>query len=317
MSVPQTIELHFHGEDVIPSPPIEALFHVIPVPYEESVSYGTGTKDGPEAILAASAQLELFDGKRIPAEFGIYTAPPVSCKGNCTEVLEQIESAVTRCLDLQGIPVVLGGEHTVTSGVIAALRHAYGEFGVIQFDAHADLRDSFEGSRYSHACVMRRIAEQGIPILQLGTRSYSLEEQRYREQQRIPYFDAEEIWKRGIEGIELPADFPEKIFITFDVDGLDSSIMPATGTPVPGGLSWYQAMWLIEKIMNSRICIGFDVVEFAPIPSLHGTAFTAAQLTYNLMGYLVGSPLNRQFWRPTEREERLFERTNPPAIAPG
>jgi len=295
MSAPETTVLNFHGGDVPPSSPSKALFHVIPVPYEESVSYGTGTGEGPAAILAASAQLELFDGRRIPADFGIYTAPPVSCKGSCTAVLARIESAVTSCLELGGIPVVIGGEHTVTAGVVAALRQSYSEFGVIQFDAHADLRESFEGSRYSHACVMRRIHEHGIPILQLGTRSYSLEEQIYRKEQRITYYDAEEIWRKGVEGVELPADFPAKVFITFDVDGLDASIMPATGTPVPGGLSWYQAMWLIEKIMASRVCIGFDVVEFAPIPSLHGAAFTAAQLTYNFMGYLVGSPLNRQF----------------------
>jgi agmatinase len=294
----QPTGLNFHGEDVSPSPPGEAIFHIIPVPYEESVSYGTGTQEGPGAILAASAQLELFDGRSIPADYGLYTAPPVDCTGGCPEVLARIEAAVTNCLHLQRIPVVLGGEHTITNGVVAALRRQYprpGEFGVIQFDAHADLRDSFEGSPYSHACVMRRIAEQGIPILQLGTRSYSLEEQQYREKHHIPYFDAETIWKNGIECCNLPADFPEKVFITFDVDGLDSSIMPATGTPVPGGLNWYQAMWLIEKIMNERVCIGFDVVEFAPIAGLHGASFAAAQLTYNMMGYLVGSPLNRRY----------------------
>ncbi len=293
--------LHFHGEDVRPSPPEEALFHVIPVPYEESVSYGSGTKEGPEAILAASSQLELYNGRGVPAEYGIFTAPPVACSGGATVTLGRIEAAVTRCLDLCKIPVILGGEHTLTVGVVAALRRAHGEFGVIQFDAHADLRESFMGSRFSHACVMRRIAEQGIPLLQLGTRSYSLEEQHYREQQRIPYYDAEEIWKRGVEGVSLPADFPEKIFITFDVDGLDSSVMPATGTPVPGGLSWYQAMWLSERLMNSRVCIGFDVVEFAPIAGLHGPSFTAAQLTYNLMGYLVGSPPNKEYWRLATR----------------
>ena len=311
MNGPDTTTVHFHGEDVLPSPPSKALFHVIPVPYEESVSYGTGTQDGPAAILAASAQLELYDGRGIPAEFGLYTAPPVACHGTCPEVLTRIETAVAGCLAQRGIPVALGGEHTVTAGVVAALRQSCGEFGVIQFDAHADLRESFEGSRYSHACVMRRIHEQGIPILQLGTRSYSLEEQLYREKEEIPHYDAEEIWKRGVEGIELPADFPEKVFITFDVDGLDSAVMPATGTPVPGGLSWYQAMWLIEKIMNSRICIGFDVVEFAPIPGLHGTAFTAAQLTYNLMGYLVASPLNRKYRRLAERGGSSSSRTGP------
>lgn len=296
----------FHGIDVPPAAPAEALFHVISVPYEASVSYGIGTQGGPAAILAASTQLELYDGKSIPAEYGIFTTPPVDCTGDGQEILARIDVAVTECLDLRGIPVILGGEHTVTNGVITALQRNSGEFGVIQFDAHADLRESFEGSRYSHACVMRRIAEQGIPIMQIGTRSYSLEEQHYRESEKIPYFDAEEIWKKGIERIELPADFPQKVFITFDVDGLDASIMPATGTPVPGGLSWFQAMWLIEKFMKDRICLGFDVVEFAPIADLHGTAFTAAQLTYNMMGYLVRSQVNQQYWRLRERGKKSF-----------
>ena len=296
----------FHGIDVPPAAPTEALFHVIPVPYEASVSYGIGTQGGPEAILAASTQLELYDGKSVPAEYGIFTTQPVDCTGDGQEILARIDVAVTECLDLRGIPVILGGEHTVTNGVITALQRNSGEFGVIQFDAHADLRESFEGSRYSHACVMRRIAEQGIPLMQIGTRSYSLEEQHYRESEKITYFDAEEIWKKGIERIELPADFPQKVFITFDVDGLDASIMPATGTPVPGGLSWFQAMWLIEKFMNDRICLGFDVVEFAPIANLHGTAFTAAQLTYNMMGYLVRSQVNQQYWRLRERGKRSF-----------
>ena len=296
----------FHGIDVPPAAPTEALFHVIPVPYEASVSYGTGTQAGPAAILTASTQLEVYDGKSIPAEYGIYTAPPVDCAGGCLEVLARIEAAVKNCLEIPAIPIILGGEHTVSNGVITALQRDSGEFGVIQFDAHADLRESFEGSRYSHACVMRRTAEQGIPIMQIGTRSYSLEEQHYRESENITYFDAEEIWKRGVEGIELPADFPQKVFITFDVDGLDTSIMPTTGTPVPGGLSWYQTMWLIEKFMNNRICLGFDVVEFAPIADLHGTAFTAAQLTYNMMGYLVRSPVNQQYWQLRGRGKRSF-----------
>ncbi len=286
MSSAHTQITHFHGDDVTPSSPENALFHVIPVPYENSVSYGTGTAEGPAAILDASAQLELFTGFNVPAKEGIYTAPPVDCTGQCREVLERISAAVKNTLTLGKIPVVLGGEHTVTCGVIPAIQEHFTDFGVIQFDAHADLRDSYEGSKFSHACVMRRIHEQNIPIFQLGTRSYSLEEHTYREKHKIPFRDSEDIHKNG-HSLQLPADFPEKVFITFDIDGLDSAIMPATGTPVPGGLSWYQAMWLIEEIMATRTCIGFDVVEFAPIHQFHGYSFAAAQLVYNMMGYLT------------------------------
>lgn len=289
-------QLQFHGEDVEPRKPDEALFHVIPVPFELSVSYGAGTAGGPAAILAASAQLELFTGRNIPAEHGIYTAPPVVCSGACEKTIKNIEECVAATLAHGKIPVVLGGEHTVTCGVIPALQRHYDSFGVIQFDAHADLRDSYEGSGFSHACVMRRIHEKGIPIYQLGTRSYSLEEHNYRLQHGVPYRDSEDIWKNGAE-LRLPADFPEKVFITFDIDGLDSGLIPATGTPVPGGLSWYQAMWLLEEIMESRICIGFDVVELAPVDHLHGPNFAAAQLVYNMMGYLTASPRNKAYWQ--------------------
>ena len=289
-------DLSFHGQDVRPTAPAEALFHVIPVPFERSVSYGTGTAAGPAAILEASGQLELFDGRSIPAAAGIHTSPPIDCDGTTLEVLSRIEDRVAATLALNKIPVVLGGEHSVTCGVIPALAQQYADFGVIQFDAHADLRDNYEGSRHSHACVMRRIHERRIPIYQLGTRSYSLEEHHYRQEQRIAYRDAEDIWRSGAD-LRLPADFPEKVYITFDIDGLDSAIIPATGTPVPGGLSWYQAVWLVEEIMNTRICIGFDVVELAPISGLHGPSFAAAQLTYAMMGYLTRSPKNMAYWQ--------------------
>jgi agmatinase len=286
--------INFHGEDVTPAAPEEALFHVIPVPFEFSVSYGTGTSAGPQAILEASAQLELLAGQVIPADYGIYTTKPVDCRFDCTSTLHNIENIVTKTLSLDKIPVLLGGEHTLTCGAVTALKKRYGRFGIIQFDAHADLRDSYEGSKYSHACVMRRIHEQGIPIYQLGTRSYSLEEQNYREQHAIGYRDSEDIWKDGPD-LTLPEDFPEKIFISFDIDGFDGAIIPTTGTPVPGGLNWYQAMWLLEGILAQRICIGFDVVELAPIKQLHGPNFATAQLVYNIMGMIVATANNRRF----------------------
>lgn len=280
--------LSFHGEDVIPSSPEAALFHVIPVPFEHSVSYGTGTANGPQAILEASRQLETLSCGVVPADHGIYTTPPVHCGGPTEVVLERIKKRVSQAVQTKSVPVILGGEHTVTCGAIAALQDHNNDFGVIQFDAHADLRDSYGGSPYSHACVMRRIHEKGIPIFQIGTRSYSVGENNYRKLHNIPFLDSESIWRDGVQ-LSLPDDFPQNVYITFDLDGLDSSIMPATGTPVPGGLSWYQAVWLIEQIMNSRVCVGFDVVELAPVKTLHAPSFLAAQLTYTIMAYLTKS----------------------------
>jgi agmatinase len=289
--------LYFHGQDVPPQSPEIALFHVIPAPLELSVSYGTGTSYGPAEILRASGQLELFDGKSIPADYGIFTAESVNCRGRVEHALENIRAVVRQSLCSRSIPVVLGGEHTVTLGAIEAIAEQHDSFGVIQFDAHADLRESYEGSKLSHACVMKRIWDKDIPILQIGTRSYSHAEQVFRKEQGIPYFDAEDICLKGLDVVQIPQDFPEKIYLTFDIDALDSAVFPATGTPVPGGLSWYQALWLIERCLSSRICLGFDVVEFAPVDFLHSCSFAAAQLVYNTMGYLTRSQINRDYWQ--------------------
>ncbi len=276
---------YFHGDDVPPSPPEKAFFHVIPVPLEQSVSYGGGTAQGAAAILDASLQLETLTLGVVPADRGIYTAEPVVCSGTVEEILHRVELQVERAIACNALPVILGGEHTVSLGSLAPLQRAYGEFGVIQFDAHADLRDEYGGCRLSHAAVMRRFHEQGISLCQLGTRSYSVAEDEYRQQhsESICWFDSEELVGGWINRVTLPRDFPENIYLSFDVDGLDVSIMPATGTPVPGGLGWYQTQWLLESILQQRRCIGFDVVEFAPIAGQHAWSFTAAQLVYNIM----------------------------------
>jgi agmatinase len=282
-------QINFHGDDVTPSDPKDALFHVIPAPYEETVSYGGGTSKGPNAILEASCQLELFDNKSTPADCGIFTYPEINCDG-AVNALTNIKNTVSKTLNLGKIPVLLGGEHTVTNGAVDALIEKYGtDFGVVQFDAHADLRDEYEGSKLSHACVMKRTFDKGVPIYALGTRSYSIEEYNLRQKYNMPYMDAEDIHDNGVDAFEFPEDFPEKVYITFDIDGLDASVMPATGTPVPGGLSWFQAMKLLEKITQQRECVGFDVVEHSPIKSFHGYDFTSAQLVYNIMGYIQRS----------------------------
>ena len=288
--------LSFHGDDVVPSSLDTALFHILPVPLEETVSYGGGTADGPRAILEASRQLELFDGRSVPADCGIYTAEAMDCSGTIDESLERLARRVSGVAARRAVPVTLGGEHSLTAACVSAIKEHHRDFGVIQFDAHADLRHAYEGSKNSHASVMRRIWEMDLPIYQIGTRSYCLEEHHLRQKEEIAHVNAEIIWRQGTAAAVLPGDFPEKVYITFDADCFDVSLMAATGTPVPGGLLWHQVMALLENIFCDRICLGFDLVELAPQPGMHGATFTMAQLAYVIMGYLVRSDINRDFY---------------------
>ena len=186
---------------------------------------------------------------------------------------------------LKNLPVVLGGEHTVTWGVVQGyLAAGRSDFGVVQIDAHADLRHSYEGDPLSHASVMRRVVEAGVPLFQLGNRAYCEEERAARAHYNVRYIDADRLVPERIESIELPADFPPNVFFTLDVDGLDPSVLPATGTPVPGGLGWYQTLALFESVARQRRIIGFDLLEFAPIRGFHAFDFAAALLVYKLMG---------------------------------
>jgi agmatinase len=173
----------------------------------------------------------------------------------------------------------------VTWGVIKGyLEAGVRDFGVVQIDAHADLRDAYEGDPLSHASVMRRVVEAGVPLFQLGNRAYSQEEREAREHYGVRYIDADRLVRERIDAIELPGDFPPRVFFTLDVDGVDPSVLPATGTPVPGGLGWYQTLGLFESVARQRRIIGFDLLEFAPIRGFHAFDFAAAQLVYKLMG---------------------------------
>lgn len=265
--------------------PEEARFHVLPVPYEKTVSYGAGTAKGPAAIIAASNQLERWDGASDPGAEGIYTWPAIDCSAPAPQVIDAIAAAVAKILALGRTPVVLGGEHTVTGGVVRGyLQAGVRDFGVVQIDAHADLRDAYEGDPLSHASVMRRVVEAGVPLVQLGNRAYSEEERAARARYKVHAIDADQLVPQGIRAITLPADFPPQVFFTLDVDGLDPSVLPATGTPVPGGLGWYQTLGLFESVARQRRIIGFDILEFAPIAGFHAYDFAAALLAYKLMG---------------------------------
>ena len=270
----------FHDSETPDLPQDQCLFQVIPAPYEKTVSYGGGTAQGPDAIIHASGQLEAYDGIHCPCEHGIHTMAPAA-------TLDAIEASVGKVMAMGKIPVMLGGEHTVTYGALKALKESGEEFGVIQFDAHADLRDTYEGDKFSHACVMHRALDMNLPLVQIGVRALSPPEVELRKTRAICHHDADQFGRKGMPDQLIPADFPKKVYITFDVDGLDPSIMPATGTPEPGGLTWWQAMECLEIITASRTVIGFDVVEFAPIQGFHAADFTAARLVYNLMGMIA------------------------------
>ena len=266
--------------------PETSLFHVIPVPYEKTVSYGKGTARGPEAILAASVQLEAYDGISIPLEQGIYTREAVDCSARGPIVLAEVERITADILAAGGIPVVLGGEHTVSYAPVMAMKKYFGRIGIIHFDAHADLRDEFDGTDFSHACVMRRLHEQGAELIQYGTRSYCIEEQDYRILHNIRHHDASAMRRRNITYIELPDDFPDDIYISVDVDGFDPSVIPHTGTPVPGGILWHDFFMMLDSIPADKRIRGFDVVELAPADDSRVSDFAAAQLVYNIMGII-------------------------------
>ena len=279
---------HFLASEYAQASPEKAAFHIIPAPLEQSVSYGGGTAAGPAALLAASQQLEAWESGLAPGESGFYTAPPVDCAGPVETVLERITQVAAHALDCGAVPVTLGGEHTVTLGALRALaaraRQTGEPFGVVQFDAHADLRARYEGNPLSHACVMfRAVADLCLPLVQFAVRDFSREEAAVRERFGVTHYDAYFLARVGLPEQPLPEDFPHNIYITFDVDGLDSSLMPATGTPSPGGLNWREAQFILERCVRGRRVVGLDVVELAPIAGLHHADFTAAKLCHLLM----------------------------------
>lgn len=278
---------HFFSSEIPNTPPEQARFHVIGVPLEQTVSYGGGTAQGPQAILDASDQLELWNGhEEFALKYPIYTTPMVNCTQGPEAAFEETARYTLQALKAQAIPLVLGGEHSVSYGSLLAIRQFYGDdfpIGIIHFDAHCDLRKDYEGSRWSHACVMRRAHELGFQLFQIGTRAYCKEEHDYRVAHTIAHVDGADLSPDTLNHMTLPEGFPQHIYISFDVDGLDACVMPATGTPVPNGLFWRDAMMLLQRLTQQRIVVGMDVVELAPIPNFHAYNFTAALLVYEMM----------------------------------
>ncbi len=267
-----------------------APYAVLPLPYERSTSFGKGTAAAPAAILDASVQIEMFDDESLePLRLKVRTLPEVDCSsGTEREALDLIRAAAEGAFSgRKSFLLGLGGEHTVTAPLVEACRAAHGAFSVLQLDAHLDLRDSYQGTAFSHACVMRRVMEIGIPVTHVGIRSLCDEEYELVLADGLKVF-----WGRSINCAgddawmdDVVACLGSHVYVTIDADCLDPSVMPGTGTPEPGGLSWRQLTALLRKVCFSRNVVSADIVEVAPIPGCVVSEYAAARLAAKLMTY--------------------------------
>ena len=265
-----------------------ARFVVIPVPYEMTSTYGKGSIAGPNAIIEASNYLELYDEEinSVPAEAGIATLNPIHPLTGAEDMISQVTSVTESVMADNKIPVLLGGEHTISYAGVKAASMKFARFSVLQFDAHADLRDVYLGSKYNHACTMARIREI-TDAVQVGIRSLSYEESgivnELRKNDRL-FFAKDVAGGARLERIIEHLD--DNVYITFDLDAFDPSIMSSTGTPEPGGLIWDDTLRILKSVCTSRNIIGFDLMELAPQPGRHDCDFTAAKLAYKMMAYI-------------------------------
>lgn len=279
------------AEDAVPADDARAV--IIPFGLEATVSYGGGTAAGPAAMIAASHEVELFDDElwcEAVERYGVATIAPFEIAQPVEKALEQLEGLVAEVLARGRFPMTFGGEHAITPGAIRPFVAKYPDLAILHFDAHADLRDGYDGEHYSHASALRRVLDHESidTLVSIGIRNISKGE--------IPFLEASKgrvhiHWGRDRktydpEAIVAPlAGRP--IYLTFDVDGLDASLMPATGTPEPGGLFWDDVMPIIAAASRVGTIVGADVNELAPIEGFHGPDFVAAKLAYKILNYAL------------------------------
>ena len=267
---------------------------IFPVPLERTTTYMSGTRNGPAAILAASCNMETYDeelGLEPYKKIGIATLPAVDTQdGTLEKVLAELHTAELALLEDGKFPVVLGGEHSLTAPLVAAAARKFTKLSVLQIDAHADLREAYQGNPASHASVMRRVVEI-CPAVQVGIRSLSV-----AEAEAIPSLNTKVYWAKDIVRAPLGewvprvvADLSEHVYLTVDLDGFDPAFVPATGTPEPGGLDWQQVTSLIREVAKAKKIVAMDVVELLPQPGDHASDFLAAKLIYKTLGYIFCS----------------------------
>jgi agmatinase len=277
----------FGAPDAPSCTPETATIAIIPAPLEYSVCYMKGTAQGPQAILNASSQMELYDEELdcCPIEAGIYTLPMLDYRGmDHAAALKATGDAARAVLQHAQIPLTLGGEHSLSAPVIAAVHDQYPDLTVVHIDAHGDLRDEFEGTPLSHACIERRVVDMGIPLLEIGIRSFSPEEAAFMKTRP----DVAIVWAYQLAKgtTTIPWERLSKhTYVTIDLDAFDPGEMPAVGTPEPGGLHWYQVLDLFREICQRTNVVGMDVVELCPMEGQTRADFMAAKLVYKLIGY--------------------------------
>jgi agmatinase len=264
---------------------------ILPVPYGETVTYMPGTENGPSAILEASGNMELFDeelNKEI-YEIGICTLPFLEAAGlRPEEMINKVEAGVSDILKHDKMPVVLGGEHSVSIGAVKAVKDRYKDVSVLYFDAHHDMRDSYNGSRYNHACVARRILEIA-PLVEVGVRSLSMAEFDFLTGKDIKIINMQYMMKNPGWQDTVKEYLSGHVYISIDMDVFDPSIMLSVGTPEPGGMLWQDFLSSIRGIIKGRKIVGFDVVELCPIKNIVAPDFMAAKLIYKLIGYIFSA----------------------------
>ena len=276
----------------------QARIVVLPVPFDRTTSYVSGTRNGPREILVASSHMELWDeetGSDVH-NVGICTLPEMELPfGEMDSCVQEIRRVAAEIIRHDKFLVVIGGEHSITPPVVAAMAERHRGLSVLQLDAHADLRDSFMGTRWSHACAIRRSLEHA-PCTQVGIRSLSTE-----EAEALPSLGTRIFWdwnmRRDPDWIaRVVGTLGDPVYVTIDVDGLDPAIMPATGTPEPGGLGWYEALALLKAVAAERTIVGMDLVELSPLPGIIAPNFLCAKLIYKILSYRFGDrdPVRRR-----------------------
>lgn len=275
--------MNFGGNEVVYNYE-ESDIIIVPVPYDATSTWMRGADKGPAAILEASVNLEFYDIETDSEAHlkGIHTIPPVTESESPSKLVDAVFDKITFLLSENKFPVLIGGNHTTPIGAMKAFSDHFEKLTILQLDAHADLRQEYEGSEYNHACAMAR-AREYAPIVQVGIRSMSVEEKPYIERDRI-FFSYELNKDKSLYGKALDK-LSENVYITIDLDVLDPSLMPSTGTPEPGGPPYFELMHFLRDVIKARNVVGFDVVELCPSETNKAPDFIAAKIIYQLLSY--------------------------------
>ena len=260
---------------------------ILPIPYEKTTTYVKGTAKGPEAILEASRNMELYDeelDKNI-CDVGICTLNELKIEEKPELMVNIVYDNVKKIIDDHKFSVVIGGEHSITSGCVKAFFEKYDDFSILQLDAHADLREEYGGTKFSHACTMKRCMDICKNIVQVGIRSLDYEEALFAKKNKLNIFWAKDIFDNDGWMENAISKLSKNVYVTLDLDVFDPSIMPSTGTPEPGGLLYYQMLRFLKKVFEERNVVGFDVVELCPNENDVSSDFTASKVIYKMIGY--------------------------------